>query len=158
MVQAAIALGSNLGDRRASLDRAVQQLRRVLPDLRVSAFIETSFVGSGQQPDYLNAAASASWGGTARGLLDVLLAIEHQAGRVRPFPEAPRTLDLDLILFGPQIVEEPGLSVPHPRFRDRGFVLEPLAQVAPDMRDPVSGRTVLELFRDWQEKPSCESR
>jgi 2-amino-4-hydroxy-6-hydroxymethyldihydropteridine diphosphokinase len=82
----------------------------------------------------------------------VLSAIEREAGRERPFPGAPRTLDLDLILLGSAIVDEPGLVVPHPRFRERGFVLAPLSQVAPDLVDPVSGRSVAELYRSWRER------
>ena len=83
---------------------------------------------------------------SARGLLDALLAIERERGRDRPFAGAPRTLDLDLVLFGDQVVNEPGLIVPHPRFRERRFVLEPLAEIAPEMIDPVTGKTVRELL------------
>jgi 2-amino-4-hydroxy-6-hydroxymethyldihydropteridine diphosphokinase len=85
---------------------------------------------------------------SARALLDTLLAVERDLGRERPFPGAPRTLDLDLILYGDAIVDEaPSLIVPHPRFRERRFVLEPLSEIAPDWRDPVTGRTVEELLR-----------
>ena len=83
---------------------------------------------------------------SARQLLELLLAIERERDRERPFPRAPRTLDLDLVLFGDEVISEPDLSVPHPRFRDRLFVLEPLAEVAPDLRDPVTGKTVGELL------------
>ena len=82
---------------------------------------------------------------SARELLDQLLAIERERGRERPFPGAPRTLDLDLILYGNQVVDEPGLVVPHPRFRQRRFVLEPLAEVAPDLIDPLTSQTVQAL-------------
>jgi 2-amino-4-hydroxy-6-hydroxymethyldihydropteridine diphosphokinase len=84
---------------------------------------------------------------TARQLLDELLAIEREAGRTRPSPMAPRTLDLDLILFGSQRIQEPGLIVPHPRFRDRLFVLEPLAEIAPGLVDPGTGETISALVR-----------
>lgn len=83
-----------------------------------------------------------------RDLLDALLAIERDYGRTRPAPGAARTLDLDLVLLGNAVVDEPGLHVPHPRFRERFFVLGPLVQVAPDLVDPVTGRTVAELLRE----------
>jgi 2-amino-4-hydroxy-6-hydroxymethyldihydropteridine diphosphokinase len=79
-------------------------------------------------------------------MLDLLLDVERRLGRARPFPGAARTLDLDLILFGDSVIDEPGLVVPHPRFRDRLFVLEPLVEVAPAWRDPVTGLTVAELL------------
>lgn len=143
----AVALGSNLGDRSRALDTAVARLRLLLPDLRVSTYHETEPVDVGPQPLFLNAAAVGTSTGTPASLLAAMLGIEASLGRERPSPGAPRTLDLDLILFGEMVVEEPGLVVPHPRFRDRAFVLEPLAEIAPDWRDPVSGLTVAELLR-----------
>ena len=152
MVRAAIALGSNLGDRQAALQDAVDQLAGRLDDLAVSDFIDTEPEGVGAQPRFLNAAAVGGWEGGARPLLDLLMAIEQAAGRERPYPGAPRTLDLDLILLGPAVVDEPGLVVPHPRFRERGFVLAPLSQIAPDLVDPVTGCTVAELYQSWRVK------
>ena len=147
MVQAAIALGSNLGDRAAALNDAVDELARHLAGLTVSDFIDTQPEGVGDQPPFLNGAAVGGWEGEPRALLDLLLAVERAAGRWRPFPGAPRTLDLDLILLGSAMIDEPGLAVPHPRFRERRFVLAPLCQIAPDLVDPVTGHTVAELFR-----------
>lgn len=147
MDRVAIALGSNVGDRRAHLDHAVSALRALLTNVTVSRYYDTVPVGgSGPQAMYLNAAAIGHTTLTARALLDALLAIEQGQGRERPYVNAPRTLDLDLILLGDTVLDEPGLVVPHPRFRERRFVLEPLAAVAPDLRDPVSGKTVAELL------------
>jgi 2-amino-4-hydroxy-6-hydroxymethyldihydropteridine diphosphokinase len=144
----AVALGSNLGDRRAHLDYAVSSLRALLSNLAVSTYHDTMPVGvTGPHPLYLNAAAVGDATLTPRALLDALLAVEHERGRTRPHPSAPRTLDLDLILFGDAVVNEPGLTVPHPRFRERRFVLEPLNEIAPALRDPVTGQTVAELLK-----------
>jgi 2-amino-4-hydroxy-6-hydroxymethyldihydropteridine diphosphokinase len=145
---AAIALGGNLGDRRAHLDYAVSRLKELLDDIKVSSYIETAPVGvSGDQPAFLNGAAVGRTTLSARELLTELLAIERERGRERPFAGAARTLDLDLVLFGDDVVEEIGLVVPHPRFRERRFVLEPLAQIAPVMVDPITGKTVAQLLQ-----------
>jgi 2-amino-4-hydroxy-6-hydroxymethyldihydropteridine diphosphokinase len=145
-VRVAIALGSNVGDRESHLQFAVDRLSSIISDRRVSRWYETEPVGVGAQPLFLNAAVVGETDLSPRRLLDTLLAIERERGRERPFPSAPRTLDLDLILYGDCVIDEPGLSVPHPRFRERAFVLEPLAEVAPDLVDPVTGRRVRELF------------
>jgi 2-amino-4-hydroxy-6-hydroxymethyldihydropteridine diphosphokinase len=142
-----IALGSNLGDRQSHLDSAVARLRSVLAGLRMSRVFETEPVDVvGPQGPFLNAAVAGEFDGTARDLLVELQDMERAHWRERPHPGAPRTLDLDLIFFGAELLDEAGLVVPHPRFRDRRFVLEPLAEVAPDWRDPVTGLTVRELL------------
>lgn len=149
MDRVAVALGSNLGDRRAHLDFAVAKLRSLLRHVAVSRYHDTVPVGiTGPQPLYLNAAATGETTLSAPDLLDALLAIEAARGRERPYPNAPRTLDLDLILYGGLVIDSPELSVPHPRFRARRFVLEPLAEIAPEVVDPVTGRTVRELLAD----------
>lgn len=143
----AIALGSNLGDRRAHLDFAVSRLQALLGHVRVSPYYETVPVGlSGPQSLFLNAAAVGDTALSARMLLEALLAIEQERGRERPRPNVSRTLDIDLILFGDAVIEEPGLIVPHPRFRARRFVLEPLTAIAPELRDPVTGQSVADLL------------
>lgn len=144
-----VAFGSNLGDRRSAILSAAAEVGRMLSNFRLSPLIETLPVGPGLEGDplYLNAVGVGESPASARELLARLLAIEAAAGRTRPHPGAPRVIDLDLILAGDEVIDEPDLKVPHPRFRERGFVLEPLASLAPDLRDPVSGMTVDMLLR-----------
>jgi 2-amino-4-hydroxy-6-hydroxymethyldihydropteridine diphosphokinase len=145
-IRVAIALGSNLGDRHASLRWAADALAAFLDRLTLSSFIETAPVGVDEhQPWYLNAAATGVTTLGPRPLLDALQSLERARGRIRTARNAPRTLDLDLILYGDAILDETDLVVPHPRFRDRAFVLAPLAEVAPDMVDPLTGLTVRAL-------------
>jgi len=140
--RAAVALGSNVGDRVSHIAHAVDRLRTLLSDVVVSAFIETVPDPNPDDPLFLN--------GTTREnperLLAMLLAIERERGRERLHTGAPRTLDLDLVLVGELRVESSTLRLPHPRFRSRRFVLEPLADIAPGLVDPVTGRSVRELF------------
>jgi 2-amino-4-hydroxy-6-hydroxymethyldihydropteridine diphosphokinase len=148
MTRVAVALGSNLGNRHAHLEFAASRLRTTLQDVRVSLFIETppEPPAGPAQPPFLNAAAAGRTHLAPREVLELLLKIELDHGRVRPHAGAPRTLDLDLILAGDWVIDEPGLQVPHPRFRERRFVLEPLASIAPDLTDPVTGLTVEQLL------------
>lgn len=143
----AIALGSNLGDRHSHLAFAVDRLRTVLVDLCVSSWHDTDPVGVGPQPHYLNGAVTGRTEQSAEDLLKELQQIELDRGRERPHPGAARTLDLDLLLYGEMVVDRPGVRVPHPRYRERLFVLEPLAEIAPDWRDPETGLTVRELLK-----------
>lgn len=151
----AIALGSNLGDRDAHLDFAVSRLSQFLSDITVSSRYDTAPVDVvGDQPTYLNAALV---GGTVldpHALLRELQVIELADGRERPYANAPRTLDVDLILYGQSTIEEQGLVVPHPRFRERAFVLEPLAEIAPDLVDPMTGLTVRALLARLGQHPA----
>ena len=150
MTRVAIALGANLGNRRAAFEFAVAQLSRILSNLVVSDFIETEPAGEGlqDQPLYLNGVAVGETTLAPREILDALMAIEEAYGRERPFPGAARTLDLDLIVVGDVQEDSSGLQVPHPRFRERFFVLGPLAEIAPEMVDPVTGLRVWELLRN----------
>ena len=146
----AVALGSNVGDRHAALSFAVARLSSLFTGLRASSFVDTDPEGHGleDQPLYLNAAVVGESALPPHLLLDALLDIEREFGRERPYPGAPRTLDLDLILAGDEVVTDGGLTLPHPRFRTRFFVLGPLAEVGADLVDPVSRRTVGELLRE----------
>jgi 2-amino-4-hydroxy-6-hydroxymethyldihydropteridine diphosphokinase len=146
VARVAVALGSNLGDRDTTLRRALEALGGVLTGLQASAFHDTEPLDvDPSQPRFLNAAAVGETSLSARALLDALLAMEQQFGRLRPHPGAARTLDLDLILYGDRIIDEPGLTVPHPRFRDRAFVLDPLSEIAGGWVDPVTGLSVADL-------------
>ena len=148
MDRVAVALGSNLGDRRAHLDFAVSRLATSFANFHASRYYETEPVDAPEpQSLFLNAAAVGDTNAPAREILEMLMAIERERGRERPFVHAARTLDLDLILMGKTVLDEPGLIVPHPRFRERRFVLEPLAEIAPEMVDPVSGSTVARLLQ-----------
>ena len=146
-IAVAIAFGSNLGDRDRVLRDSAAALAAAVTSLRLSTFYETDAVGVGDQPRFLNAAATGRTSLSAPDLLTTLLDIETRFGRRRPYPFAARTLDLDLIFYGDLVLDESGLTVPHPRFRERLFVLEPLAEIAADWTDPVTGLTVSELLR-----------
>lgn len=147
---AAIAIGTNLGDRWANMTSAVIHLA----GLRLSRFVarssvfETDAVGPGDQGRYLNAVAILQTRLSARELLDDLLRIEREMGRDRLTGErwGPRVIDLDLLLLGGAVLREPGLTLPHPRMHERRFVLEPLAEVAPDLVHPVQMVTVRDLL------------
>ena len=126
---------------------AADELARILDNFRLSSVIETAPVGPGLEhdPAYLNAVAVGESNLPVREIFERLRAIEEQAGRQRPYAGAPRTLDLDLILAGDEVIDADDLQVPHPRFRERLFVLDPLCEIAPDLVDPISGLTMRQL-------------
>lgn len=145
----ALALGSNLGRRRAHLTWALRQLAGIVDELEASPFVDTAPVEVAEpQPRYLNGVAIGRTSLTAPALLDACLAIERKRGRIRTGPKSPRTLDIDLILYGGAIIDTPYLRVPHPRFRERDFVLGPLAALAPRWKDPETGKTLARLWRE----------
>lgn len=151
MATAYIALGSNLGDRKANLDGALRALGEVpaVQVRRVSSYIETEPVGGPPgQNKYLNAAAELETKFSPKQLLSVLLAIELRFGRVRLEPNAPRPLDLDLLLYGDVVHADQDPIVPHPRMHQRAFVLGPLAEIAPRARHPIFGVPVLRLLEN----------
>jgi 2-amino-4-hydroxy-6-hydroxymethyldihydropteridine diphosphokinase len=140
--RAFIALGSNLQDPAAQVQRAFTEIAG-LPGttlVRHSSLYRTAPVGYDDQPDFINAAAEVSTTLEPLQLLRALLALETRHGRERPFPNAPRVLDLDLLLYDDLTMATPELTLPHPRIPDRGFVLLPLAEIAPEMEIPGKGR------------------
>jgi 2-amino-4-hydroxy-6-hydroxymethyldihydropteridine diphosphokinase len=158
---AAIALGSNMGDRHATLRRALTLLADSDSAVeRTSPLLQTAPVASLGAPGplggpYINAAAIVRTSLAPRALLERLLQIERRLGRVRDPANrsGPRTIDLDLLLYADQVLDEPGLVVPHPRMHQRRFVLEPLAQVAPDWVVPTLGKTVQQLLTELPDEP-----
>ncbi len=144
MIRAYVGVGSNLEDPQAQVLRAFDELAR-LPDSRLTArssLYRTAPVGHTAQPDFVNAVAGLETRLRAQRLLAELRAIEARHGRQRSFPNAPRTLDLDLLLYGESEINEPGLIVPHPRMHERAFVLAPLAEIAPHVQIPRHGAAI----------------
>ncbi|OKH55001.1 2-amino-4-hydroxy-6-hydroxymethyldihydropteridine diphosphokinase [Calothrix sp. HK-06] len=145
----AIALGSNIGDSHTILLGAIDAIAQT-PGIRLisqSSLYRTKAVGP-PQPDYLNGCVLLQVEMIPELLLEILLKIENKFGRLRGERWGPRTLDLDILLYSDRIIETPKLQIPHPRMRERAFVLVPLAEIAPDWVDPVSGLTIKELIKD----------
>jgi 3-oxoacyl-[acyl-carrier protein] reductase len=160
--RAYVALGSNLGDRQSYLDRALQALQEHphINVVGVSTYYETDPVGGPPgQNAYLNAAAALETDLEPAALLQSLLEIEQKLGRVRRERYGPRTIDLDLVLYGEQIIHEPDLEVPHPHLHERSFVLEPLAEIAPQALHPVLHKTIGQLWTEFEptEPPAEEA-
>lgn len=157
MTLALVALGSNLAPRQATLRRALTDLGRIPATrlVRASRFRETVPVDAPEaSPQFLNGACLLDTTATPRQLLEALQAIEARHGRVRELRHGPRTLDLDLILYGTRVVNEAGLVIPHPRAHERAFVLEPAADVCPELRHPLLDATWGELFERSTEQLS----
>ncbi|MBM4184909.1 MAG: 2-amino-4-hydroxy-6-hydroxymethyldihydropteridine diphosphokinase [Gemmatimonadetes bacterium] len=146
MAEVYVGLGSNLGDRVALLRSAVQAIGEVMAIERVSSLWETEPVGLRDQPAFLNAVLRGRTELPARELLAALIDIEERLGRRRGAPNAPRTIDLDLLAYDGLRVSESGLEIPHPRMEGRRFVLAPLAEIAPTLRLRPGGPTVAELL------------
>lgn len=141
-IAAFIALGSNMEDPEQQITRGLAEIG-ALPNTRLACFsslYRSAAVGYREQPDFLNAVAAVATSLEPRVLLDHLLAIERAHGRVREFANAPRTLDLDLLLYGQLAICESGLVIPHPRMHERAFVIVPLVEIAPDATIPGRGR------------------
>jgi 2-amino-4-hydroxy-6-hydroxymethyldihydropteridine diphosphokinase len=151
-----LGLGSNLGDREQSLCSALEAIQTLAGCglIRCSSIYETAAWGKTDQPDFLNVVAEIETTLTARSLLDALHRIERRLGRERRGRWEPRTLDIDILLFGEEIIREPGLIIPHPRLAERRFVLVPLDEIAPDLRIPDSGIPVHEWLQRCPDKGS----
>jgi 2-amino-4-hydroxy-6-hydroxymethyldihydropteridine diphosphokinase len=149
LTRAYVGLGANLGDREAAIRRAVELLgtQPGIEVVAVSTLRETEPVGYADQPAFLNGAAALETDLSPRALLDRLLAVEQELGRVRGVGPrfGPRTIDLDLLLYGAEVLDEPGLTVPHPRLAERQFALEPLYELDPELSLP-DGRGVRDLL------------
>ncbi len=142
-----LGLGANLGDRRAALRAAAAALRAILADVRVSALYETPPWGDADQPPFLNAALRGRTNLAPLDLLDQTQAIEARLGRVRSERRwGPRAIDIDILLYGSQTVAHPRLNIPHPRLRERAFVLRPLADLAPSRAIPPDQLQIAELL------------
>ena len=156
MPLAYVGLGSNLGDRRGLIREALKRLSRIdgVRVLKRSRIIETDPVGNTEQPKFLNAVAEVETRLEPKPLLRRLRAVERELGRVRHERWGPRTIDLDLLLWGDRSMATPRLTLPHPRLAERRFVLAPLAELCPRRRVPGTGRTVHGLLKDVEGRAS----
>lgn len=140
-----LSLGSNIGNRETNLRDAIARLRTEGKVLSVSSFYETEPVEFTDQAWFLNCAVALETAQTPEQLMAAMLDIEHQMGRERTQKKGPRIIDLDILLFGNSILESPALTIPHPAMQQRRFVLEPLAEIAPEIQHPVLKKTIREL-------------
>ena len=156
--EAYIGLGSNLGDSAQNLRSALQMMKEFAVDVQPSPMYRTAPQGFRSQPPFFNAVCCVTTRLTPFELMDRLLSIEAAIGRRRVFRNAPRVLDMDILTFGRRVLESPPLVLPHPRMAEREFVLRPLADIAPNMKHPVTGISVSEMLRNLPAQPEAMSR
>lgn len=159
MTIAYLSLGSNIGDRAANLTRAIEELaKRDVRVVRQSSLYETEPVDFHDQAWFLNCAIEVETQLAPKALLNTLLDVESAMGRKRSVKYGPRLIDLDILLYGNQVVDTPGLIIPHPRMAERRFVLTPLAEIAPHARHPARNETIGELLRELGDKSEVRKR
>lgn len=156
MAEVCLGLGSNLGDRAAHLGVALYRLRAVVAPAAISSVWRTEPVGHVDQPDFWNLVVCGTTDLSPEALLAAVQGIEADGGRVRAFPNAPRTIDIDLLLYDDRVIDRPELTVPHPRMLERGFVLRPLAEVAPGRVHPVTGERIADHLARAEGLERCE--
>lgn len=151
-VEVYLGLGSNMGDRQGNLSRALGLISRKLRMGVVSSMYDTEPMGNVSQPRFLNMVCQVHTRIAPAALLALAKGIETKQGRASGKPNAPRPIDIDILLYGDQIIETPELVIPHPRLAERTFVLVPLAEIAPALKHPVIGKTIKELLQGITEK------
>ncbi len=157
MTRAYILAGTNLGDREANIEFARKELARQTNLIRSSSCFETEPVGYSDQPWFLNQAIELETDLAPRELLSLCQRIEASCGRIRTFPNAPRTLDLDILLYGGAVIRQEDLVIPHARLQERRFVLVPLAQIAPEVMHPVLKKTIRALLENCADPSKVET-
>ena len=143
-----LGLGSNLGDREDNLRKAVSLLRQQVSLIALSSVYETEPWGYTAQPNFLNLVCAVETGLSPQKLLELAQGVERDLGRIPTFRYGPRTMDVDILLYGDEVIETPELQIPHPRFSERAFALVPLAEIAPGLVHPALGKSVAELVEE----------